>query len=76
MVDNSHGRTLASLGEFSWGGAGQTHFWVDPVEDVVVVFMTSVLVTANDFAVSQILHALVYGAMEESKAHPKQKQNA
>jgi CubicO group peptidase (beta-lactamase class C family) len=28
-----------SVGEFNWGGAGGTYFWVDPKEDMFVVFM-------------------------------------
>ena len=32
-----------SMGEFYWGGAASTAFWVDPVEDVTVVFMTQLL---------------------------------
>jgi CubicO group peptidase (beta-lactamase class C family) len=28
-----------SVGEFNWGGAGGTYFWVDPKEDMLVVFM-------------------------------------
>ena len=28
-----------SVGEFNWGGAGGTYFWVDPREDLFVVFM-------------------------------------
>ena len=32
-----------SVGEFSWGGAYYTKFWVDPVEKVVAVFMTQLL---------------------------------
>jgi len=32
-----------SVGEFSWGGAYHTKFWVDPVEKVVAVFMTQLL---------------------------------
>ena len=30
---------LTSAGEYSWGGAAGTIFWVDPVEDMVVVAM-------------------------------------
>lgn len=30
---------LGSLGEFGWGGAYGTQFWVDPKEQLVVVFM-------------------------------------
>lgn len=32
-----------SPGTFYWSGAASTHFWVDPVEDIVVVFITQVL---------------------------------
>src|SRR3954447_2884431 len=35
-------RSAASPGEYSWGGAASTAFWVDPLEDVTCVFMTSV----------------------------------
>jgi CubicO group peptidase (beta-lactamase class C family) len=28
-----------SVGEFNWGGAGGTYFWVDPKEDMFVVYM-------------------------------------
>ena len=28
-----------SVGELNWGGAGGTYFWVDPKEDMFVVFM-------------------------------------
>jgi CubicO group peptidase (beta-lactamase class C family) len=36
-------QNLASEGEFGWGGAASTAFWVDPVEDICVVFMTQLL---------------------------------
>jgi CubicO group peptidase (beta-lactamase class C family) len=35
-------RSAASPGEYSWGGAASTSFWVDPLEDVTCVLMTSV----------------------------------
>ena len=35
-------KSSASAGEYSWGGAASTAFWVDPVEDVTCVFLTSV----------------------------------
>jgi len=27
-----------SVGEYNWGGAGGTYFWIDPKEDMFVVF--------------------------------------
>ena len=32
-----------SKGTFSWGGAASTFFWVDPEEDITVVFMTQLM---------------------------------
>ncbi|MCY3622011.1 MAG: serine hydrolase [Gammaproteobacteria bacterium] len=35
--------TLGSLGEYSWGGAAGTVFWVDPVEEMVVIGMIQLM---------------------------------
>ena len=40
-------RNLATEGEFAWGGAASTAFWVDPVEEICVVFMTQLLPSAT-----------------------------
>ena len=58
------GRTGAagSAGEFAWGGAASTAFWVDPAEDLCVVFLTQLLPSATyDFRAQ--LRAMVYGAI-------------
>jgi CubicO group peptidase (beta-lactamase class C family) len=34
-------------GDFYWGGAASTIFWVDPREDLVVIFMTQVMPSAT-----------------------------
>jgi CubicO group peptidase (beta-lactamase class C family) len=34
---------LGSVGEFNWGGAAGTIFWVDPVEDFVMVAMIQLM---------------------------------
>ena len=34
-------------GEFAWGGAASTAFWVDPVEDLTAVFMTQLLPSSH-----------------------------
>ncbi len=36
-------RVLGSKGDFGWGGAASTAFWVDPVNDLSVVFLTQLL---------------------------------
>ena len=34
---------LSSAGEYFWGGAAGTIFWIDPVEDIVVIGMLQLM---------------------------------
>ena len=47
VIDPPANRSLASRGEYLWGGAASTAFWVDPVEAVTVVFMTQLFPSAT-----------------------------
>jgi CubicO group peptidase (beta-lactamase class C family) len=51
-------------GEFMWGGAASTTFWVAPADDLAVVFMTQ-LMPSSTFNFRGQLKALVYGAMTD-----------
>ncbi len=56
-------------GEFAWGGMASTAFFVDPREDMAVVFMTQAIVdTARRVRLRRDLRSLIYGAMTESHA--------
>ena len=55
-------QAVGSRGEFMWGGAASTTFWVDPAEDLVVVFMTQ-LMPSGTFNFRGQLKALVYPAI-------------
>jgi CubicO group peptidase (beta-lactamase class C family) len=57
-----------SLGEFGWGGAYHSVYWVDPVEDLVVVYFTQ-LIPAGDLNDHGKLRALVYAAIADGAAH-------
>jgi len=53
---------VGSAGEYAWGGAASTAFWIDPVEDLVVIFLTQLLPSATyDFRAQ--LRAIVYGSL-------------
>lgn len=52
-----------SVGEFSWGGAYHTVYFVDPVEDLVFTYMTQVLPAAG-LDDARKLRALVYAALD------------
>lgn len=62
LVDPAQSGAVGSVGEFGWGGAGSTVFWVDPVEDLAVVFLTQ-LVPSTAYPIRRQLRATVYGAM-------------
>ena len=49
-------------GDFYWGGAASTIFWVDPREDLVVIFMTQLMPSAT-FNFRGQLKSIVYSAI-------------
>jgi CubicO group peptidase (beta-lactamase class C family) len=51
-----------SPGDYSWGGLASTIFWIDPVEDLLVIFMTQ-LIPSGTFNFRNQLKALVYPAI-------------
>jgi CubicO group peptidase (beta-lactamase class C family) len=58
-----------TAGEFAWGGMATTTFFVDPREDMAMIFMTqAILDTARRVRLRRDLRSLIYGAMTESYA--------
>jgi CubicO group peptidase (beta-lactamase class C family) len=51
-------------GDYYWGGAASTIFWVDPVEDMFVIFMTQLMPSATFNFRGQIKN-IIYGAIED-----------
>ena len=56
-------RTLlpGTAGDFSWGGMASTYFWVDPREELIVIFMTQLTPSAT-YPIRRELRTLVYSA--------------
>jgi CubicO group peptidase (beta-lactamase class C family) len=53
-----------SAGDYYWGGAASTAFWIDPAEDLFVVFMTQ-LFPSMAYPFRAQLRALVYQAIDD-----------
>jgi CubicO group peptidase (beta-lactamase class C family) len=53
---------IGSAGEYMWGGLASTTFWIDPAEELIVVFMTQLL-PSGTFNFRGQLKALVYPAI-------------
>ncbi|MBV9457903.1 MAG: beta-lactamase family protein [Bradyrhizobium sp.] len=54
-----------SRGEYAWGGAATTSFWIDPAEELIAIFMTQVL-PSSAYPLRRELRTLVYSAITES----------
>ena len=67
-VDVAKTRLPGTLGEYFWGGAAATAFWIDPREELTVVFMTQVIGSPARLTLRRDLRTLVYSAMTESFA--------
>jgi CubicO group peptidase (beta-lactamase class C family) len=54
-----------SAGEYAWGGAATTSFWIDPAEELIAVFMTQVL-PSSAYPLRRELRTMVYAAITDS----------
>ena len=54
-------------GEYAWGGLAATSFWIDPVEELIVIFMTQVI-PSSAYAVRRELRTMIYAAITDSNA--------
>ena len=50
-------------GDYFWGGAASTFFWIDPAEDMTVLFLTQ-LIPSSTYPVRRQLRTMVYAAVE------------
>lgn len=62
VIDPCANKVTSSLGEYSWGGAASTAFWVDPVEEMTVLFFTQLL-PSTTYPIRRELRQLVYSAI-------------
>ncbi|WP_100638405.1 serine hydrolase domain-containing protein [Marinobacter salexigens] len=61
-TDVAKSQTNGSVGEYGWGGLASTSFFVDPVEELVMIFMTQ-LIPSSTYPIRQELRAIVNGAL-------------
>ncbi len=61
MLDPIEAQMLGSVGECHWGGAASTFFWIDPAEELLVVFLTQ-LYPSSSYPIRRELRTAVYQA--------------
>jgi CubicO group peptidase (beta-lactamase class C family) len=64
VIDPVKANIVASVGEHHWGGAASTFFWLDPKEELFVVFLTQLL-PSSTYPLRRELRAQVYQALLE-----------
>jgi CubicO group peptidase (beta-lactamase class C family) len=62
ILDPVKTQSLTDVGEYGWGGAASTVFWVNPKEEMVVIFLTQLL-PSSTYQVRRELRSLVYSAL-------------
>ena len=64
MIDPAKAQIVGTPGEYAWGGAASTAFWVDPKEDMFVVFLTQ-LSPSSVYPFRRELRVLTYQSVVE-----------
>ncbi len=64
-IDPAATMTPASGGDYSWGGAASTYFWIDPKEDLICIFMTQLL-PSTTYPIRRELRTMVYSAFTDT----------
>ena len=62
VLDPAKNKVPTTAGAYSWGGAASTIFWVDPTEEIVVVFLTQLL-PSSTHPIRPELGQLVYQSL-------------
>jgi CubicO group peptidase (beta-lactamase class C family) len=62
VLDPAHAQVLTSKGEYAWGGMASTAFWIDPEQDMSVLFLTQ-LVPSSSYPIRRELRVLASQAI-------------
>lgn len=64
MLDPARAQIVGSPGEYAWGGAASTAFWVDPAEELAVILLTQ-LTPSSTYPIRKELRVLAYAALAD-----------
>jgi CubicO group peptidase (beta-lactamase class C family) len=64
ILDISQANIMGSAGTFQWGGWANTHFWIDPQEELIGILMLQ-YVPSGTYPITNDFRALVYQAIIE-----------
>ena len=64
LLDLGKSQTLGSVGNFGWGGAANTNFWIDPQEELLGILMLQFM-PSDTYPVVADFRNLTYQALIE-----------
>jgi CubicO group peptidase (beta-lactamase class C family) len=62
MLDPAKAEIVGTPGEYAWGGAASTAFWIDPREEMIVILLTQ-LIPSSTLPIRRELRVLSYAAV-------------
>ena len=63
MLDPARAQIVGTPGEYAWGGAASTAFWIDPAEELAVILLTQ-LTPSSTYPIRKELRVLTYAALD------------
>lgn len=62
MLDPARAHVMGSAGEYAWGGAASTMFWIDPAEELIGMLLTQLL-PSSTYPIRRQMRVLTYQAL-------------
>jgi CubicO group peptidase (beta-lactamase class C family) len=72
LINQARALLPGNTGDFAWGGAASTYFWIDPREELIAIFLTQLL-PSRAYPIRREMRTLVYSAFTESNASPNRR---
>lgn len=64
VTDAVAAKSEGSTGEYTWGGAAATEFWVDPKEDMIGLVLTQLLAGWKSYPIRTVMHQSTYNSVQ------------
>ncbi len=64
LLNPAAAQTIGTPGEFYWGGAGSTAFFVSPADDLIMIFLTQVR-PSSSYPIRRELRAAIYSSITD-----------
>lgn len=62
LMDRGQASAMENVGTYDWGGWASTHFWIDPVDEIISIFLTQ-YIPSFTYPLRKELRTAVYQAM-------------